>query len=254
MGRIEQRRQRQLRHQEALREVAIVALLVSLVALLYLPPELPIAGAKFTSWGFSRGVIQTGDASSGLALSPGRSMTNDSPGDAGPAFPVAQRSGWQISLDFGTYPAGNNRYFPHVLTVHNSSGWATAVQWYFSGAVAPFIVSEGQIAAMSPGSTVDLGFTLSSKPNDVAGEYVGTLHIVTDTGLVLAALPVRLRLAELKRSSSQGGTEQAQGTMVAGHAEFSPGMAGAVVITSDLGPQESVPAQEGEGTIGHAGY
>jgi|GEM_PF-1879179 len=253
MGRIEQRRQRQLRHQEALREWAIVALLVSLVALLYLPPELPIAGAKFTSWGFSRGLLRTGDAASGLALSPGRSMTNDSPGDAGPAFPVAQRSGWQISLDFGTYPAGNNRYFPHVLTVHNSSGWATAVHWYYSGAVASFIISDGQSAQMSPGSSVDLGFTLDSKPSDNAGEYVGTLHIVTDTGLVLAALPVRLRLAEPKRSSSPSGKGQGQGTMVAGHVEVSPDMVSTVVTTPDLQAQVSAPTQEGEGTNGPAG-
>lgn len=203
MTRLEQRRQRHLHTQESWRALGKVVLLLSLVALLLLPPKLPMVGAKFTSWGLSQGALRSGDSSYSLSLHLGSSMTNDSPGDPGPAFRVAEWRDGQLSLDFGTYPVGNNRNFPQVLVVHNASGWSSGLHLQLSGEVAQFIAIAEPSAWIGPRGSISLGFRLASSPTDKDGEFVGTLHIVTDRGITLGALPVRLRLAKAKSSASQ---------------------------------------------------
>jgi len=158
--------------------------------------QLPATGAFFTDKAetdeFSFRATTFAD---NLALTPGDSKTNDSPEDPGPAFYVAQTSDGQITLNFGTYPAGNNKNFPAVLVVRNIGGRALTLNWSFCGVLAPFFEQqEGSVTVALDGESA-LGFKLNTNPQYRHGEYHGTLHLSALGGFITAELPVRLHLA-----------------------------------------------------------
>ncbi|MBT9147362.1 MAG: hypothetical protein DDT32_01116 [Syntrophomonadaceae bacterium] len=143
-----------------------------------------------------------------LALAPGKCLTNDSPGNPGPAYLVAQLVAGQIYLDFGTYPVGNNRNFPSVLLIDNISTRPLSLHWHFSANLAPFFDSQAAPITVNPGKRIELDFKLDSKPTDLAAEYLGTLHLSALNGFISRELPVRLRLAETGRRRDATVTKQ----------------------------------------------
>lgn len=165
--------------------------------LLYLLPYLPPTHAFFTSQ------AETGPAgfratafADNLGLSPGEAMTNNSPGEPGPAFFVAQVVNGQIKLDFGTYPVVNKRNFPNVLRLENISTRILTLHWHFSESLAQFFEPQAAPITINPGQQVELDFKLDTSPTDQAGEYFGTLHISALNGFITWELPVRLRLVD----------------------------------------------------------
>lgn len=191
----------------------VVALLV-----LYLVSPLPSTYTHFYSQAQSgpfefRATTWTDN----LALSPGSSMTNASPGDPEPAFPVAQMvDGW-LHLDFGVYPSGTNRNFPSVIVVTNTGGRPLFVSWHFCANLASYFDQQSEQTPIAPGGQAVLGFKLDTKRSDLPGEHFGTLHLSAIDGFLAHQVPVRLRLMDpgsgnkSKESTGQIGSESQGG-------------------------------------------
>jgi len=196
MSRLQQRRRLYRRRQESISKLRAACWLVSVVVLFCFPLLLPATGAYFTDRAeLPPAVFRATAFADNLALAPGNSKTNNSPGNPGPAFNVAQTVGGQISLDFGTYPAGNNRNFPAVLVVSNIGDRPLTLNWHFSGDLAPFFAQTGPVT-IAPAGKLTLSFKLDTRPEDLPGEYFGTLRLSALDNFITAELPVRLRLAE----------------------------------------------------------
>lgn len=211
MSRLQQRRRLYRRRRESINKLRAAVWLLSVAVLFCFPLLLSATGAYFTDRAETHATFRATTFGDNLALAPGNSKTNNSPGNPGPAFSVAQTVGGQIYLDFGTYPAGNNRNFPAVLVVRNTGERPLTLNWHFSGSLAPFFESQDQEIILAPGSAVDLGFKLDTRPSDQPGEYFGTLYLSALDGFIAAELPARLRLAADQGNSgnNQGATVQA---------------------------------------------
>lgn len=204
MSRLQQRQRRHRRRHEALNKLYKTCWLAAATALLCYLPILPATGAFFTDRAEVQASFRATTFADNLALFPGNSKTNDSPGDPGPAFDVAQTVNGQINLNFGTYPVGNNRNFPDVLNVQNISDRTLTLRWHFSGDLAQFFENRNKEIIIAPGDYAELGFKLDTRPQDEPGEYSGTLHLSALDGFITAELPVRLRLAEKQGKEKQG--------------------------------------------------
>jgi hypothetical protein len=178
----------------------------TLIILLWFMWQLPSTKAYFTDREVTQATFRATSFADNLLLYPGNSKTNDSPGDPGPAFDVAQIVAGQIYLDFGTYPAGNNRNFPHVLTLKNTGNRTLTLRWHFSGPLAQHFETQDEDITLGPGTKVELGFKLDTGPADAAGEYFGTWHLSALNGFITGELPVRLRLAAYKSVKDQNPT------------------------------------------------
>lgn len=136
-----------------------------------------------------------------LKIYPGKTMTNNSPGEPGPAFPVAQVVHEDIYLDFGTYPTANRRNFPSILVLKNISQRTLALNWNFSAELENFFVTEEGSIVLGPGEQYTLGVKLRGS-EATPGEFAGMLQLTALNGFVSRELPARLRLVA-------GGNKQA---------------------------------------------
>jgi hypothetical protein len=206
MNRLQQRRQRHKRRQEAINNLRKAGKFAATIVLLWFMWQLPATKAYFYDREETQATFRAATFADILAISPGKSKTNNSPGNPGPAFNVAQTVAGQIYLDFGTYPAGNNRNFPHVLTVKNTGERTLRLRWHFSGPLAQFFESQDQNIILGPGAENKLGFKLDTDPADTPGEHLGTLQLSALNGFITAELPARLRLAAKKSGKGQKAT------------------------------------------------
>ncbi|MBT9173548.1 MAG: hypothetical protein DDT21_01949 [Syntrophomonadaceae bacterium] len=195
MNRLQQRRQRHRRRQGYISKLRAAGWLVSVVVLFCFPLLLPATRAYFTDRAEAEPhTFRATTFADNLALAPGNSNTNNSPGNPGPAFDVAQTVGGQIYLDFGTYPAGNNRNFPSVLVVSNIGDRLLTLDWHFCGVLAPFFKQAGPVS-LAPGRQAVLDFKLDTGPDAQPGEYQGMLYLTALNCFIIAEIPARLGLA-----------------------------------------------------------
>ncbi|MBS3943070.1 MAG: hypothetical protein KGZ32_02335, partial [Dethiobacter sp.] len=160
------KQQRHRRRQEARNKYCKALGPAAVLALLCCLPLLPTTGAYFTDRAETEASFRATTFADNLALIPGSSKTNDSPGDPGPAFHVAQTVSDQITLDFGTYPAGNKRNFPSVLVVNNTGNRLLILNWRFCDNLAPFFEQQEGLISIAPGEEYTLGFKLDTHPGD----------------------------------------------------------------------------------------
>jgi hypothetical protein len=207
---LQQRRQRHRRRlearQKAINNLCQAGRFAAVIVLLWFMWQLPATKAYFTDRDMTQATFRSTSFAENLLLYPGSSKTNDSPGEHGPAFAVAQIVAGQIYLDFGTYPAGNNRSFPHVLTLKNTGNRTLTLRWHLSGPPAQHFETQDEDIILVSGTEVKLAFKLDTDPADAAGEYIGTLHLSALDDFITGELPVRLRLAASKSGKEQNST------------------------------------------------
>lgn len=243
MSRLQQRRQSHRRRREAINNLRKAGRAAAVIVLLWFMWQLPSTLAYFTDRTEAQSFFRATSFADNLALFPGNSKTNDSPGDPGPAFNVAQIVAGQIYLDFGTYPAGNNRNFPSVLVVTNIGARLLSLNWSFSANLAPFFEQNGSVS-IAPGEKATLGFKLDTRPGDQPGEYLGTLYLSALDGFITAELPARLRLAAKKSGKGQQATVNTS-------VYHDPGAAVSEAVYQSL--DSSPPGQEPTGADGLPG-
>ncbi|MBS4007220.1 MAG: hypothetical protein KGZ45_02170 [Clostridium sp.] len=196
MSRLQQRRRRRLEaRRKALKDFCQACWVAAIILLFYFVWQLPVTIAYFTDREETQAAFRATSFAENLTISPGKSKTNDSPGNPGPAFKVAKSVNEQIYLNFGTYPSGNNRNFPHVLTVKNIGDRILTLNWYFSESLAQHFETQNEEVILEPGDKIELGFKLDAS-SDAPGEYFGSLHLSALNGFIIRELPARLRLAE----------------------------------------------------------
>lgn len=198
MNKLQQRRQSHRRRQEAINNLRKAGRAAATIILLWLMWQLPATKAYFTDVAETEPVtFRATTFADNLAIYPGKSQTNNSPGNPGPAFNVAQIVSGQIYLDFGTYPAGNNRNFPQVLILKNiSADRHLTIEWHFSGTLAALMEAQEGALNIAPGEVSNLGFKLDTDPKALPGVYTGALHLSSLDGFITAEIPASLHLAE----------------------------------------------------------
>lgn len=199
----ELRWERRYRHEEEnlLNQAMLVAVIGIIIILIV---RLPISYALFSTYEQTPPVsFRAATFEENINVRPGNSKTNDSPGDPGPAFDVASMVNGQIYLDFGTYPAGNNRNFPSVLIITNISSRTLYLDWYLTGDLAAFFDTQSGLIEIGHDEEYELGFKLNTNPDDFPGDYNGTLHISTMNGFIACEIPVKLNIYENKNKDGK---------------------------------------------------
>jgi hypothetical protein len=197
MSRLQARRQSHRRRREAINNLRKVGMAVSAIVLLWFIWQLPSTKAYFIDQEETQSFFRAATFDDNLLIFPGKTKTNDSPGDPGPAFLVAQNVSGQIYLNFGTYPPGNNRNFPHVLTVRNIGDRTLSLRWRFTEALTQHFETQDEDIILGPGAEIELGFKLDTSPQDQPAEIFGALHLSALNGFITTELPARLRLADV---------------------------------------------------------
>ena len=194
----ELRWERRYRHEEEnLLNQAMLVAVIGIVIILIV--RLPISYALFSAYEQAPPVsFRAATFEENISIRPGNSKTNDSPGDPGPAFDAASMVNGQIYLDFGTYPAGNNRNFPSVLIITNISSRTLYLDWYLTGDLAAFFDTQSGLIEIGHDEEYELGFKLNTNPDDFPGDYNGTLHISTMNGFIACEIPAELNIYENK--------------------------------------------------------
>lgn len=204
MSRLQQRCRHRLKaRRKALKIFCQACWVAAIVALFYFVWQLPVTTAYFINRGETQAVFSATSFVENLAITPGKSKTNDSPENPGPAFKVAKSVNEQIFLNFGTYYSGNSRNFPHVLTVENIGDRILTLHWYFSGSLAQHFETQNEEVILEPGDKIELGFKMATT-SDVSGEYLGSLHLSALNGFIVREFPARLRLAETCKNETVG--------------------------------------------------
>lgn len=169
--------------------VAVIALILVLII------RLPISYALFSAYDQTDSVsFKAATFPENIEIQPGKSKTNDSPGNPGPAFNVASIVDGQIYLDFGTYPAGNKRSFPSVLIITNISFRTLSLNWYLTGDLASFFDTQSGFIEMEPNDEYELGLKLNTSSDDLPGNYSGTLIISAMNGFISYEIPADLSI------------------------------------------------------------
>lgn len=194
----EERWQRRYRkEQKNLLDQIILVALIALILVLII--RLPISYALFSAYDQTESVsFRAATFPENIEIQPGKSKTNDSPGNPGPAFNVASIVDGQIYLDFGTYPAGNKRSFPSVLIITNISFRTLSLDWYLTGDLASFFDTQSGFIEMEPNDEYELGLKLNTCVDDLPGNYSGTLIISAMNGFISYEVPAALTLYEEK--------------------------------------------------------
>lgn len=204
MSRLQQRHRRRLEaRRKALKKFCQACWVAAIIVLFYFVWQLPVTIASFTDREETQAAFRATSFVENLAISPGKSKTNDSPGNPGPAFRIAKNVNEQVYLNFGTYPYGNNRNFPHVLTVENIGERILTLNWYFSASLAQHFEIQNEEVILEPGDKIELGFKLDTT-SGAPGEYFGSLHLSALNGFIVRELPARLRLAETCKDETVG--------------------------------------------------
>lgn len=206
MNRLQQRQQSHRRRQETINNLRKAGKVAATMFLLWFMWQLPGTRAYFTDREETQASFRAAVFADILTISPGKSKTNNNPGNSGPAFNVAEIVAGQIYLDFGTYHAGNDRNFPQVLTVKNISDRTLTLRWQFSGPLAQFFENQDQDIILGPGTEVELGFKLDNSPQDQPGEYLGYLQISIQNGFSSPRIPATLHLSAKKSGKGNNST------------------------------------------------
>jgi len=179
----------------------LAVLMLMLAAFFNLFSIVPSTYALFTDEAVTESIyFRATTFSDNFIITPGKAMTNNSPSEPGPAFPVAEIVDGNIVLDFGTYPVGNNRNFPNTLIVENISDRIITLSWSFKGSIGYFFES-GEMHSISPGEYAELDFKLDSTPSEQAGDYSGTLVLTALDGFIYVEIPARLNLVEGRKKA-----------------------------------------------------